>query len=56
MLIRGHLTLNSDLSDEELQEISARSDLRSFMVRYVTFRWDDGEIGLRIIAMHGTYY
>jgi hypothetical protein len=54
MLIRGHLTLNSDLSDEELQEISARSNLRSFMVRYVTFRWDDGEVGL--IGNHVLYY
>jgi hypothetical protein len=33
MLIRGHLTLNSDLCDEELQKISAQSNFRSFMVR-----------------------
>jgi hypothetical protein len=54
MLIRGHLTLNSDLSDEELQKISAQSNFRSFMVRYVTHRWDDGEIGL--IGNHVLYY
>ena len=54
MLIRGHLTLNGDLSDEELQNISAKSNLHSFMLRYVTFRWNDGEVGL--IGNHVLYY
>jgi hypothetical protein len=48
------LILNSDLSDEELQKISAQSNFRSFMLRYVTHRWDDGEVGL--IGNHVLYY
>jgi len=45
-MIRGHLTLNSELKDEDLQKICAEANFRSFLVRYVTFRWGDGEIGL----------
>lgn len=46
LLIRGHLTLNSELKDEDLQRISAEANFKSFMVRYVTHRWSDGEVGL----------
>jgi len=41
-MIRGHLTLNSELKDEDLQKICAEANFRSFLVRYVTFRWGDG--------------
>jgi hypothetical protein len=54
LLIRGHLTLNSELTDEDLQRISAEANFRSFMVRYATFRWDDGEVGL--IGNHVVHY
>lgn len=46
LMIRGHLTLNSELKDEDLQKICAEANFRSFLVRYVTYRWGDGEIGL----------
>jgi len=46
LMIRGHLTLNSELKDEDLQKICAEANFRSFLVRYVTFRWGDGEVGL----------
>jgi hypothetical protein len=46
LLIRGHLTLNSALTDDELQKISAKANFRSFLVRYAAHRWDDGDVGL----------
>ncbi|MFM8246718.1 MAG: hypothetical protein ACKN9M_07180, partial [Burkholderiaceae bacterium] len=46
LLIRGHLTLNSALTEDELQKISAKANFRSFLVRYATHRWDDGDVGL----------
>ena len=46
LMIRGHLTLNSELKDEDLQKICAEANFRSFLVRYVTYRWGDGEVGL----------
>ncbi len=54
MMIRGHLTLNSELTDEEIQRISANANYRGFMVRYVAHRWDDGDVGL--IGNHVIYY
>lgn len=54
MLIRGHLTLSSDLTDDELQKLSADANYRGFMVRYVAHRWDDGDVGL--IGNHVIYY
>lgn len=54
ILIRGHLTLNSELTDDELQKLSADANYRGFMVRYVAHRWDDGEVGL--IGNHVIYY
>ena len=54
MMIRGHLTLNSELTDEEIQKISADANYRGFMVRYVAHRWDDGDVGL--IGNHVIYY
>lgn len=54
MMIRGHLTLNSELTDEEIQRISADANYRGFMVRYVAHRWDDGDVGL--IGNHVIYY
>jgi len=46
LMVRGHLTLNSELKDEDLQKICAEANFRSFLVRYVTYRWGDGEVGL----------
>ncbi len=46
LMVRGHLTLNSELNDEDLQKICAEANFRSFLVRYVTYRWGDGEVGL----------
>jgi hypothetical protein len=46
LMIRGHLTLNSELKDEDLQRICAEANFRSFLVRYVTYRGGDGEVGL----------
>ena len=46
LMIRGHLILNSELKDEDLQRISEEANFRSFMVRYVTHRWNDGDVGL----------
>lgn len=46
LLIRGHLTLNSELTEKDLHKISAEANFKSFMVRYATHRWDDGEVGL----------
>ena len=46
LMVRGHLTLNSELQDEDLQKICAEANFNSFLVRYVTHRWEDGEIGL----------
>ncbi len=54
MLIRGHLTLSSDLTDDDLQKLSADANYRGFMVRYVAHRWDDGDVGL--IGNHVIYY
>ncbi len=54
MLIRGHLTLNSELTDEELRKLSADANYRGFMVRYVTHRWNDEDVGL--IGNHVIYY
>lgn len=54
MLIRGHLTLNSELSDEELHKIVADANYRGFLVRYAAHRWDDGDVGL--IGNHVIYY
>jgi hypothetical protein len=44
--LRGHLNLNTNLKDHELQKICAEANFNSFLVRYFTHRWDDGEIGL----------
>jgi hypothetical protein len=46
LMVRGHLTLNSELNDDDLQKICAEANFRSFLVRYVTYRWGDGEVGL----------
>ena len=46
LVIRGQLALNTELSDEELQKISWEANYKSFMLRYVTHRWDDGDVGL----------
>ena len=46
LVIRAQLTLNTELSDEELQKISWDANHKSYLVRYVTHRWDDGEVGL----------
>ncbi len=54
MLIRGHLTLNSELTDEELQKLSADANYRGFMVRYVAHRWDNGDVAL--IGNHVIYF
>ena len=54
MLLRCHLTLNSELTDEEIRKVSADANRRAFLVRYVGHRWDDGEIGL--IGNHVIYY
>lgn len=54
MLIRGHLTLSNELTDDELQKLSADANYRGFMVRYVAHRWDDGDVGL--IGNHVIYY
>ncbi len=54
MLIRGHLTLNRELTDEELEKLSAGANYRGFMVRYVAHRWDDGDVGL--IGNHVIHY
>ena len=54
MLIRGHLTLNSELTDEELQKLSADANYRGFMARYVAHRWGDEDVGL--IGNHVIYY
>lgn len=54
MLLRGHLTINGDLTDEELQKLSADANYRGFMVRYVAHRWDDGDAAL--IGNHVIYY
>ena len=54
MLIRGHLSLNSELTDEELQKLSADANYRGFLVRYVAHRWDDGTTSL--IGNHVMYY
>jgi hypothetical protein len=54
MLIRGHLTLNSELTDEELQKLSAEANYGGFLVRYVAHRWDDSDVGL--IGNHVIYY
>ena len=54
LVIRGQLTLNSELSDEELHKISWETNHNSYMVRYVTHRWDDGEVGL--FGNYVTYY
>lgn len=52
--IRGHMNLNSELTDEELQTWSADANYRGFLVRYATHRWDDGEVSL--IGNHVIYY
>jgi hypothetical protein len=54
MLIRGHLSLNGELTDEELQKLSADANYRGFLVRYVAHRWDDGTTSL--IGNHVMYY
>jgi hypothetical protein len=54
MLIRGHLTLNSELTYEELQKLSAKANYGGFLVRYVAHRWDDSDVGL--IGNHVIYY
>ncbi len=54
MLIRGHLTLNSQITDEELQKLCADANYRGFLVRYATHRWDDDDVGL--IGNHVIYY
>ena len=54
MLMIGHLNLNSELTDEEIQKISADANYQGFMVRYATRRWDDGDVGL--IGNHVIYY
>ena len=54
LLIRGHLTLNSELTDEELQKLSADANYRGFLLRYVAHRWNDGDTAL--IGNHVIYY
>jgi len=54
LMIRGHLTLNNELTDEELQKLSADANHRGFMVRYAAHRWDDGDVGM--IGNHVIYY
>ena len=54
MLIRGHLTINSELTDEELQKLSADANYRGFLARYVAHRLDDDEAEL--IGNHVIYY
>ena len=44
--MRGNLTLNNDIADEDLKKFVTRANYESFMVRYVGHRWDNGEVAL----------
>ncbi len=54
MLIRGHLTLNSELTDDELQKLCVEANYGGFLVRFATHRWDNNEVGL--IGNHEIYF
>ena len=54
MLIRGHLTLNSELTDDELQKLCVEANYGGFLVRFATHRWDNNEVGL--IGNHVIYF
>ena len=54
MLIRGHLLLNSELTDEELQKLSADANYDGFLLRYAAHRLNDGDVAM--IGNHVIYY
>ena len=44
--LRGYLILSNELKNNDLQAICAEANSKSFLVLYMTHRWNDGDIGL----------
>jgi hypothetical protein len=44
--LRGHMILNNQLSDEELDKFVKEVNYDSYSIRFIGHRWDDGDIGL----------